>query len=333
MEELLYLLAGLSIFLALGGLYGYSETKHPGLLLSSFISIGAAFLAIDLVAWWPLILSFAANWVLRLLGLDPGTDGNGSREITGEIPKITQGSLTEEGVLAKTINANINGTNGLRHEKWTVGIDIQQADIEMFADKRTGQVYVAEIYEQGRLVQYLMPKNKWEDFQYSMQKNLALIRKTFSEEVKPPIASQAGASTSDIDLPQHLPSASSLSSENPGIYPSAENIERKLAAYKARRQEKEIAEKARREEIAEKARRLEKEVRCPCCYKQFDPYPGELYCICPQCKKIFTNSKAQKTSTSVQGVRCPCCDKQLDAKPDQMEFYCTRCETSFTRKV
>jgi len=72
MEILIYILAGVSILLAIGGLSTYSETKHPGLLISSIISIGFSGLAIYLVHWWPLIVGFAANWGLRLLGLDPG---------------------------------------------------------------------------------------------------------------------------------------------------------------------------------------------------------------------------------------------------------------------
>lgn len=72
MAIVIYVLAGVSILLAIGGLSAYSETKHPGLLISSLISIGFSLLAIYLVEWWPLVLGFAANWGLRLLGLDPG---------------------------------------------------------------------------------------------------------------------------------------------------------------------------------------------------------------------------------------------------------------------
>jgi len=71
MEIVIYALAGISIILAIGGLSAYSESKHLGLLISSIISIGFSGLAIYLVDWWPLIVGFAANWGLRLLGLDP----------------------------------------------------------------------------------------------------------------------------------------------------------------------------------------------------------------------------------------------------------------------
>ena len=72
MNLVIYLLAGISILLAIGGLSAYSEIRHPGLLISSIVSILFAGLAIYLVHWWPLIVGFGANWALRLLGLDPG---------------------------------------------------------------------------------------------------------------------------------------------------------------------------------------------------------------------------------------------------------------------
>lgn len=71
MAIIIYVLAGISILLAIGGLEVYSRCKHIGLLLSSIISIGFSVLAIVIVAWWPLVAGFAANWGLRLLGLDP----------------------------------------------------------------------------------------------------------------------------------------------------------------------------------------------------------------------------------------------------------------------
>jgi hypothetical protein len=72
MSIVIYILAGISILVALGGLVTYSETKHPGLLISSVVSIVFATFAIYLVHWWPLVVGFAANWGLRLLRLDPG---------------------------------------------------------------------------------------------------------------------------------------------------------------------------------------------------------------------------------------------------------------------
>lgn len=71
MVIVIYILAALSILLALGGLAAYAQTRHIGLLLSSIVSIGFSVLAIVMVEWWPLVVGFGINWVLRLLGLDP----------------------------------------------------------------------------------------------------------------------------------------------------------------------------------------------------------------------------------------------------------------------
>mgnify|MGYP001320006659 CR=1 FL=1 len=72
MAIVIYVLAGSSILLAIGGLVTYAQTKHIGMLLSSLISIGFSIAAIVLVHWWPLVVGFGLNWGLRLLGLDPG---------------------------------------------------------------------------------------------------------------------------------------------------------------------------------------------------------------------------------------------------------------------
>ena len=69
----IYILAGISILLAIGGLSAYSQSKSIGLLLSSIISIGFSILAIVLVHWWPLIVGFVANFGLKLAGLEPGS--------------------------------------------------------------------------------------------------------------------------------------------------------------------------------------------------------------------------------------------------------------------
>jgi hypothetical protein len=71
MAILIYILAGLSIVLAIGGLSAYAQSKQIGLLLSSIVSIGFSVTAIVLVHWWPLVVGFALNWGLKLLGLDP----------------------------------------------------------------------------------------------------------------------------------------------------------------------------------------------------------------------------------------------------------------------
>lgn len=65
----IYVLAGLSILLAIGGLM----SNHPGVRVGSIVSIVFAVLAIVLEEWWPLVNGFAVNWGLRLLGFDPSS--------------------------------------------------------------------------------------------------------------------------------------------------------------------------------------------------------------------------------------------------------------------
>ncbi len=72
MTVVIFILAGISIVLAIGGLYSYSQTKRLSLLLSSIISIGFSALAIVLVHWWPLIVGFVINLALSRVGIDPG---------------------------------------------------------------------------------------------------------------------------------------------------------------------------------------------------------------------------------------------------------------------
>lgn len=78
MAVVIYILAAASIMLAIGGLVTYAHSKHIGLLLSSIVSIGFSILAIVLVHWWPLVVGFGLNWVLRLLGFDPGWRRSGT---------------------------------------------------------------------------------------------------------------------------------------------------------------------------------------------------------------------------------------------------------------
>lgn len=73
MSYVIYALAALSILLAIGGLSAYAASRKIGLLASSVVSFVCAILAIVLAHWWPLLIGFAANWGLKLLGLDPGS--------------------------------------------------------------------------------------------------------------------------------------------------------------------------------------------------------------------------------------------------------------------
>lgn len=67
MEYIIYVLAGLSVLLALGGLSSWASTGRPVLFLSSVVSIGFSVVAIVEIAWWPLVVGFLLNWFLQLV--------------------------------------------------------------------------------------------------------------------------------------------------------------------------------------------------------------------------------------------------------------------------
>lgn len=65
MTIVIYILAGISIFLAIGGLSAYQQTKQPALLTSSLVSIGFSLTAMALPHWWPLVAGFLINVALQ----------------------------------------------------------------------------------------------------------------------------------------------------------------------------------------------------------------------------------------------------------------------------
>lgn len=64
MEIVIYILAVISILLAIGGLSAYGKSKQPTLLVSSLVSIGFSVSAISLASWWSLLIGFAINLLL-----------------------------------------------------------------------------------------------------------------------------------------------------------------------------------------------------------------------------------------------------------------------------
>lgn len=68
MEIVIYVLAGLSIILAIGGLAAWGQSKNTGLLISSIVSIGFSAAAIILPHWWPLVVGFAINLMIKSTG-------------------------------------------------------------------------------------------------------------------------------------------------------------------------------------------------------------------------------------------------------------------------
>jgi hypothetical protein len=79
MDIVIYIFSGFFIVLTLALLFGYYRTRQPGLVLISTTYGSAAALALMFMEWWPLVAGFALAWVLRLMGLDPGQDGESKK--------------------------------------------------------------------------------------------------------------------------------------------------------------------------------------------------------------------------------------------------------------
>jgi predicted benzoate:H+ symporter BenE len=74
---LLYFLASAFIVLGFMMLFVYRRTRHPALLLLSFVYSGAGLVAGYSTQWWPLLAGFVVAWLLKLAGYD--VDGPGRR--------------------------------------------------------------------------------------------------------------------------------------------------------------------------------------------------------------------------------------------------------------
>lgn len=68
MNIAIYILAGISIVLAIGGLAAWRQAKRTELLLSSIVSIAFSSVAVLLPHWWPLIVGFGVNWLIKATG-------------------------------------------------------------------------------------------------------------------------------------------------------------------------------------------------------------------------------------------------------------------------
>jgi hypothetical protein len=69
----IYVIAGLFFLVSMALFFAHGRTRHPGLLLMGITYGGSAVLAILLMHWWPLVAGFVLVWVLRMLGLEPGS--------------------------------------------------------------------------------------------------------------------------------------------------------------------------------------------------------------------------------------------------------------------
>jgi hypothetical protein len=70
----IYVFSALYIALALGLCFAYYRMRHSGMLLMGLIYGAAAGAALTYMHWWPLVAGLVLNWVMRLMGVEPGTN-------------------------------------------------------------------------------------------------------------------------------------------------------------------------------------------------------------------------------------------------------------------
>ncbi len=93
MEFIVYVFSASFIFMALALMFTYYRTRHYGIFLLGITYGAAAFLAIVLMHWWPLLAGFVLVWVLRLMGLDP----DARNEVLGQPPAGADKRSDKEG--------------------------------------------------------------------------------------------------------------------------------------------------------------------------------------------------------------------------------------------
>jgi hypothetical protein len=74
MSIVVYVFSASFILMMLALFFAYRRTGHYGMFLMGLTYGASAGLAIVLTHWWPLVVGFILVWILKLLGLDPGTN-------------------------------------------------------------------------------------------------------------------------------------------------------------------------------------------------------------------------------------------------------------------
>jgi hypothetical protein len=74
LNVIIYLVSAIFVALALGLLFAYYRTRHPGTLLMGVTYFASAGAAIGYMRWWPLVVGLVLTWVIRLMGLEPKVD-------------------------------------------------------------------------------------------------------------------------------------------------------------------------------------------------------------------------------------------------------------------
>ncbi|MGH8641710.1 MAG: hypothetical protein ACRET6_08355 [Burkholderiales bacterium] len=84
MIYVIYGVAGLFITLSVAMFYVYFRSSHFGMLIMGITYGASGLLAIMVAHWWPLIAGVVLAWMLKFLGLEPGSEardeGGGMRD-------------------------------------------------------------------------------------------------------------------------------------------------------------------------------------------------------------------------------------------------------------
>jgi hypothetical protein len=70
----IYIFSGLYALLAVGLLFAYYRTRHPGTFVMAVIYLASAGSAVAYMHWWPLVAGLVLTWAVRLMGLEPNIE-------------------------------------------------------------------------------------------------------------------------------------------------------------------------------------------------------------------------------------------------------------------
>lgn len=73
MIYVVYVVAGLFIALSIAMSYVFYRSRHFGMLILAVTYGSSGLLALSVAHWWPLIAGIVLAWLLRFLGLEPGS--------------------------------------------------------------------------------------------------------------------------------------------------------------------------------------------------------------------------------------------------------------------
>lgn len=74
MIYVIYGVAGIFVTLSIAMFYVFYRSSHFGMLILGITYGASGLLAVVVAHWWPLIAGIVLAWMLRFLGLEPGSE-------------------------------------------------------------------------------------------------------------------------------------------------------------------------------------------------------------------------------------------------------------------